>query len=288
MKSTLYAYSSVSSRISSMNSYLLATGDPSRSTLSFFRKEFSISSSRLRRSSSLRRARSFTVSSASGAGSCCFWYFFTQPRSVSEFSSSSRATSEIVLLDLNAIWTASSRNSGEYLLGGATSSSFLVQDNPIGRPSGNFVAPQPPKRHGKIASRGCSLVLWMWNRRKSHLPSSEGIRVSMPKPWTGYCSVDRGLEDAVAHDPRGSPSQDISRNDVAQHLVRLQGLQTRKERRQLLKSCSNLTPMGRARSRRPIRWSWRGPGRNLGSRSSGAPAAPGNGGSEARSRRPAL
>ncbi|MEU9288664.1 hypothetical protein AB0D57_29275 [Streptomyces sp. NPDC048275] len=46
------------------------------------------------------------------------------------------------MLDLNAIWTASSRNSGEYLLGGATSSSFPVQDNPIGSLSGNFVAPQ--------------------------------------------------------------------------------------------------------------------------------------------------
>ncbi|KPI13076.1 hypothetical protein OK006_11055 [Actinobacteria bacterium OK006] len=45
------------------------------------------------------------------------------------------------MLDLNAIWTASSRNSGEYLLGGATSSSFPVQDNPIGSLSGNFVAP---------------------------------------------------------------------------------------------------------------------------------------------------
>ncbi|MGQ4390633.1 hypothetical protein, partial [Streptomyces sp. SAS_270] len=32
-------------------------------------------------------------------------------------------------------------NSGEYLLGGATSSSFPVQDNPIGSLSGNFVAP---------------------------------------------------------------------------------------------------------------------------------------------------
>ncbi|EKX64922.1 hypothetical protein STRIP9103_09564 [Streptomyces ipomoeae 91-03] len=84
----------------------------------------------MRRSSSFRRARSFTVSSASGAGSCCFWYFFTQPRSVSEFSSSSRATSEIVLLDLNAIWTASSRNSGEYLLGGATSSSLPCSGQP--------------------------------------------------------------------------------------------------------------------------------------------------------------
>ncbi|MFH9982757.1 hypothetical protein ACH4ND_26655, partial [Streptomyces sp. NPDC017179] len=31
--------------------------------------------------------------------------------------------------------------SGEYLLGGATSSSFPVQDNPIGSLSGNFVAP---------------------------------------------------------------------------------------------------------------------------------------------------
>ncbi len=46
------------------------------------------------------------------------------------------------MLDLNAIWTASSRNSGEYLLGGATSSSFPVQDNLIGCLSGNFVAPQ--------------------------------------------------------------------------------------------------------------------------------------------------
>src|SRR6266540_3703000 len=36
MNSTLYTYSTVSSRISSMNSYLLATGDPSRSTLRLF------------------------------------------------------------------------------------------------------------------------------------------------------------------------------------------------------------------------------------------------------------
>lgn len=51
----------------------------------------------------------------------------------------------------------------------------------------------PPKRYRKIASCGCSLALWRWNRRKSHHPSSEGIRVFMSKPWTGHCSVDRGL-----------------------------------------------------------------------------------------------
>src|SRR5690606_21036815 len=78
--------------------------------------------------------------SASAAGSCRSLCFFTQVRRVSGFRSSSRAISAIVLLDLSAICTASSRNSGEYLLGGATSSSFPVYKGsywvPVRKPRG--------------------------------------------------------------------------------------------------------------------------------------------------------
>src|SRR5690606_21977749 len=49
----------------------------------------------------------------------------------------------IVLLDLSAICTASSRNSGEYLIGGATSSSFPVYKGsywvPVRKPRGTSV-----------------------------------------------------------------------------------------------------------------------------------------------------
>ncbi|EKX66250.1 hypothetical protein STRIP9103_04569 [Streptomyces ipomoeae 91-03] len=138
----------------------------------FFRKVTSISSSRLRRSSSFRRARSFTVSSASGAGSCCFWYFFTQPRSVSEFSSSSRATSEIVLLDLNAIWTASSRNSGEYLLGGATSSSFPCSGQPYWVPVRKLRGPSA----GHLPDANCFL---RFRTPFDVVPTA----VTIPEPW---------------------------------------------------------------------------------------------------------
>src|SRR5690606_26822046 len=117
----------------------------------FFKKEFSISSSRLRRSSSLSRARSPAFNSASAAGSCRSLCFFTQVRRVSGFRSSSRAISAIVLLDLSAICTASSRNSGEYLLGGATSSSFPVYKGsywvPVRKPRGT--SPGRPSETGR-------------------------------------------------------------------------------------------------------------------------------------------
>lgn len=58
---------------------------------------------RPRKTPAYKRARSFTVSSALEAGSSCFSCFFTQPRRVSGFRPSSRATSETVLLDLSAI-----------------------------------------------------------------------------------------------------------------------------------------------------------------------------------------
>ncbi|EKX62014.1 hypothetical protein STRIP9103_05537 [Streptomyces ipomoeae 91-03] len=155
----------------------------------FFRKVTSISSSRLRRSSSFRRARSFTVSSASGAGSCCFWYFFTQPRSVSEFSSSSRATSEIVLLDLNAIWTASSRNSGEYLLGGATSSSLPCSGQPYWVPVRKLRGPSD--RAVRAPHEG-----WARNRRDQelHRPDHDRHRTGHMHPAGAGNARSRGSE----------------------------------------------------------------------------------------------
>ncbi|QCX82356.1 hypothetical protein C9F11_43890 (plasmid) [Streptomyces sp. YIM 121038] len=100
-------------------------GSPAKYAAAFFRKVFSISASRIRRSSSLRRARSLSVSSASGAGSWRALCFFTQPRRVSGFIPGSRPASEIVLLELSATRTASSRNSGVYLLSDATSCSLV-------------------------------------------------------------------------------------------------------------------------------------------------------------------
>ncbi|SFY43831.1 hypothetical protein SAMN02787144_103947 [Streptomyces atratus] len=36
-----------------------------------------------------------------------------------------------------------------------------------------------------------ALCIRTWNRRKSHRPSSEDIRVSMSKHWTGYRPADQ-------------------------------------------------------------------------------------------------
>jgi hypothetical protein len=113
----------------------------------FFRNAFSISSSRLRRSSSLSLARSST-GSCPDCLPCSLSCRRTHERSVSGFTSSSRATWAMGLLDFNASWTASSRNSGEYELERATFCfpRFPLQDNPIGSLSGNFGAPQPSRR----------------------------------------------------------------------------------------------------------------------------------------------
>ncbi|MFK0114065.1 hypothetical protein ACIQTC_55785, partial [Streptomyces sp. NPDC091217] len=56
----------------------------------------------------------------------------------------------IVLLDLNAIWTASSRNSGEYLLGGATSSSFPRSGQPYWVPVRELRGPSERRKNGKF------------------------------------------------------------------------------------------------------------------------------------------
>src|SRR5258708_1624712 len=86
-----------------------------RGTPAFFRKVFSISSSRFCRSSSRSRARSDTCSG--GSSSACFSrYALTQlPREVSLIPSS-RATSAIARDVSTTRRAASSRNSGEYVL----------------------------------------------------------------------------------------------------------------------------------------------------------------------------
>src|ERR1700739_1762965 len=81
----------------------------------FFRKAFSIYSSRVRRSSSRHRARSDNSSGGSSAA-CAARYFFTQPPTVVSLSPYSRATSAIDRLDSTMSLATSSRNEGLYFV----------------------------------------------------------------------------------------------------------------------------------------------------------------------------
>src|SRR5208283_2925393 len=122
----------------------------------FFRKAFSISSSRVRRSSSRNRARSDNSSGGSSAA-CAMRYFFTQLPTVVSLSPYSRATSAIDRFDSTMSFATSSRNSGLYFVYFPVNSShpfrigpYLVRSPESGRhatagsyPWGVAVLPRP-------------------------------------------------------------------------------------------------------------------------------------------------
>lgn len=145
MTPTLYAYSTMPSRISSMNSYLLAAGDPSPSTLWLFSgrrlpSQAHVAPFGLLQTSPLAH-RQFRVL---GDGSRCSGTSSPSPevslgsvQVLGQLPRSSCSTSA-------RSGTASSRNSGEYLLGGAFSL-FLFRATLLGpcpEASGNLRSPR--------------------------------------------------------------------------------------------------------------------------------------------------
>src|SRR6202158_2209755 len=160
-----------------MNAYLSLTAAPSRSTLAFFRNAFSISRSRLRRSSSRSRARSDNSSGGSSAA-CAARYFFTQPPTVDSLSPYSRDTSAIDRVVSITSLATSSRQSGLYF-------SYFPAISSIPFRSGHYSVRSPETgRHANTTGPGCA--------PPAHARAGSTTRVTAPP--TAVCA-------ATAHRP---------------------------------------------------------------------------------------
>src|SRR6185312_10963582 len=159
--------------------------------LAFFRNAFSISSSRLRRSSSRSRARSDNSSGGSSAA-CVARYFFTQPPTVVSLSPYSRDTSAIDRVVSTTSLATSSRNSGLYF-------SYFRANSSIPFRSGPYSVRNPEGwRHASLSMAG-SVVVGAGPRvdRSSHCRSPlcaqwcAGQRGLRSQPWGGAVNCNK-------------------------------------------------------------------------------------------------